>query len=109
MSADLTTLLGAAGVVAAMLTVLLPVIVTQGKGLRRELDHLRDAVRSDVAEVRADLRTLTGRVDALAERVARIEGKMTEGRARIVVHDLPDRPLDPRSTEVTERAAGDAS
>ena len=72
MSAALTTVLGAAGVVAAMLAVLLPVIVTQGKSLRRELDHLR----GDVAEVRGDLRSLTTRVDALAERVAHVEAGM---------------------------------
>ena len=67
MSATLTTLLlGAAGVVAAMLAVLLPVILTQGKGLRRELDHLR-----------GDVRALTARVGALAERVAHIEGAMS--------------------------------
>ena len=38
------TLFGALGAVAAMLAVLLPVILTQGASLRRELD----AVRVDV-------------------------------------------------------------
>ena len=66
MTAGLTTLFGAGGAVAAMLAVLLPVILTQGAGLRREMDTLRVAV----GEVRRDLH-------ALSDRVARIEGALT--------------------------------
>ena len=50
---------------AAMLAVLLPVILTQGASLRRELD----ATRADVGEVRRD-------VHGLSDRVARIEGRI---------------------------------
>ena len=60
------TLFGALGAVAAMLAVLLPVILTQGASLRRELD----AVRADVGEVRRDLHDVS-------DRVARIEGALT--------------------------------
>ena len=66
MSVAAVTLFGALGAVAAMLAVLLPVILTQGASLRRELD----AVRGDVGEVRRDLHSLS-------DRVARIEGALT--------------------------------
>ena len=66
MSAAAVTLFGALGAVAAMLAVLLPVILTQGASLRRELD----AVRADVGEVRRDLHDVS-------DRVARIEGALT--------------------------------
>ena len=66
MTAGLTTLFGALGAVAAILAVLLPVILTQGAGLRREINTLR----VDVGEVRRDLH-------ALSNRVARIEGALT--------------------------------
>ena len=66
MSAGLITLFGAIGAVSAMLAVLLPVILTQGASLRREIDTLR----VDVGEVRGDLH-------ALSDRVARIEGALT--------------------------------
>ena len=49
MSAAVTTLFGAVGAVAALLAVLLPVILTQGAALRREIDHLRADVAADVA------------------------------------------------------------
>ena len=51
---------------AALLAVLLPVILTQGASLRRELD----TVRADVGEVRRD-------VHDVSDRVARIEGALT--------------------------------
>ena len=51
MSAAAVILFGALGAVAALLAVLLPVILTQGTSLRRELD----AVRGDVGEVRRDV------------------------------------------------------
>ena len=66
MSNAAVTLFGALGAVAAMLAVLLPVILTQGASLRRELD----AVRADVGEVRRDLHDVS-------DRVARIEGALT--------------------------------
>ena len=72
MSAAAVTLFGALGAVAAMLAVLLPVILTQGASLRRELD----TVRADVGEVRRD-------VHDVSDRVARIEGALT-GRAGAV-------------------------
>ena len=66
MSAGLTTLFGAIGAVAAILAVLVPIIRSQGASLRREIDY-----------VRADLHDLRVRVDALSDRVARIEGALT--------------------------------
>ena len=66
MSNAAVTLFGALGAVTAMLAVLLPVILTQGASLRRELD----ATRADVGEVRRD-------VHGLSDRVARIEGALT--------------------------------
>ena len=72
MSNAAVTLFGALGAVAALLAVLLPVILTQGASLRRELD----AVRADVGEVRRDLHDVS-------DRVARIEGALT-GRVSAV-------------------------
>ena len=69
MTPALTTLLGAAGVVAAMLAVLVPLLLTLGRRMDR-MDTRFDALAADVAEVRRDLH-------ALAERVARIEGALT--------------------------------
>ena len=66
MSNAAVTLFGALGAVAALLAVLLPVILTQGASLRRELD----ATRADVGEVRRDLHDVS-------DRVARIEGALT--------------------------------
>ena len=48
--------------------------------LRADVATLRADLRGDVAEVRADVRALTVRVDALTERVARIEGAMNPWR-----------------------------
>lgn len=94
MSEGVTILFAAAGVVAAMLAVLLPVVLLQGKSLRREIDHLRTDVaadistlRADVAEVRRELHarmdalttrvdTLTSRVEGVSERAARLEGAL---------------------------------
>ena len=82
MSAAAVTLFGALGAVAAMLAVLLPVILTQGASLRRELD----AVSSDLGEVRRDLHDVS-------DRVARIEGALT-GRVGAVpgAADAPALP-----------------
>lgn len=89
MSEGLTILFAAAGVVAAMLAVLLPVVLLQGKSLRREIDHLRTDIAADISTLRADMAadirrcaptwpncaassrvdTLTSRVDALTTRM----------------------------------------
>ena len=63
MSTALEVLIGAGGANAALLAVLLPVILSQGASLRREIDTLR-------ADVRRDLH-------ALSNRVARIEGALS--------------------------------
>ena len=77
MSGALTTLLGAVGTVAAVLAVLLPVILAQGKSLRRELDHLRGDVASLDARVTADVAEVRRDLHALSDRVARIEGALS--------------------------------
>ena len=77
MSDALTTLLGAVGTVAAVLAVLLPVILAQGKSLRRELDHLRGDVASLDARVTADVAEVRRDLHALSDRVARIEGALS--------------------------------
>ena len=91
MAETLTELLAAAGAVAAMLAVLVPVVLLQGKSLRRVITLLSNRVdanaaalaearagaRADltaaVTDLRADLtdlrRDLTARVDALTVRV----------------------------------------
>ncbi|MDE0447077.1 MAG: hypothetical protein OXH96_10425 [Spirochaetaceae bacterium] len=72
-------LFGALGAAAAILAVLVPMIRSQGASVRRELDHLR----TDVADVGADVRTLTVRVDGLAERMAHVAAAVQslDGRA----------------------------
>ena len=77
MTAEVTVLFGAVGVVGAMLAVLVPVIRAQGSALRRELDTLRGDIRADVASLRADVAAVRAGLHALAERVARIEGAFT--------------------------------
>ena len=88
MSTALEILIGAGGTVAALLTVLLPVIRAQGSNLRRqiegqgtnlrrELDTLRGVLRADVAALRADVGEVRRDLHALSDRVARIEGAMT--------------------------------
>ena len=98
------TLFGAVGSVAAMLAVLVPVILVQGKSLRREIDaqgtalrreidSLRreiDSLRTDVSDVRADMAALRTDVHAVSDRVARIEGAMTVGAWR--PNGAPARP-----------------
>ena len=59
MSGEAIAIVGAA---VALLGVLVPLLLS---------------IRGSVAEVRTDLRALTARVDAVAERVARIEGAMS--------------------------------
>ena len=77
MSTALGILIGAGGTVAALLTVLLPVIRAQGSNLRRDLDTLRGDLRADVASLRADVGEVRRNLHALSDRVARIEGAMT--------------------------------
>ncbi len=77
MSASLTTLFGAVGTVTAVLAVLLPVILAQGKSLRRELDHVRADLRADVARLDGRLDRMAADLHALSDRVARIEGALT--------------------------------
>ena len=67
---------------AALLAVLLPVILTQGASLRRELD----TVRADVGEVRRD-------VHDVSDRVARIEGALTGRPADGAVAAERSRPI----------------
>ena len=102
MSAGLVTLFGAVGAVAAILAVLVPVILTQGKSLSREIDgqgadlrHRIDAqgaeLHREIDAMRGDMGTLRGIIDSLraelaevrrdlhllSDRVARIEGALT--------------------------------
>ena len=83
MSPGLTTLFGALGTVATLLAVLLPVMVTQGRILRWEIDQVRgdvDRVRGDVASLDARLTAEVAEVrrdlHGLSDRVARIEGAL---------------------------------
>ena len=101
MSAALTTLLGAGGAVIALLAVLVPLLLAQGRRMDRfeaRVNLRFEAVTADVAEVRRDLHALVERVAHLeagmqsldvrtsrietavlahGERVARIEGVLT--------------------------------
>ena len=60
----MTDLFPLVGAVAAMLAVLLPVVLLQGKGLRREMDHLRTAMDHQVASVHAEVASLRTHVAA---------------------------------------------
>ena len=68
-----TVLLGTVGAFAALLAVLLPMMLTQGGHLRREID----ALRGDLSAACADLTALRGDLHGLGEREARIEGALT--------------------------------
>lgn len=63
MSAEAIAIVGAA---VGMLAILVPLLLTLAAGIRRELDHLR-----------TDVHDLRSRLDALTERVARIEGALS--------------------------------
>ena len=63
---DGSVIVAVVGVGVALLTVLVPLLLSLAAGIRRELGH----VRGDVTEVRRDLH-------ALSDRVARIEGALT--------------------------------
>ena len=96
----MTDLFPLVGAVAAMLAVLLPVVLLQGKGLRREMDHLRTEMASlrthvaaEIAGVRTDMVSL--RSDVAAE----IAGVRTE------VADLR-RDLTARIDTLTTRVEG---
>ena len=58
MSATLVTPFGAVGAVAAMLAVLVPVVLAQGRSLRREID-------AQGAELSREIDTLRGDVGSL--------------------------------------------
>ena len=73
-----------AGVGVALLAVLVPVVVTQGRRLDQRLDELRSAIEAQGASLRREIDTLRGDVaevrrdlHALSDRVARIEGALT--------------------------------
>ena len=91
------TLFGAVGSVAAMLAVLVPVILVQGKSLRREIDAqgtaLRreiGALRTDVSDIRSDMAALRTDIHAVSDRVARTEDALTVGAWR--PNGAPARP-----------------
>lgn len=84
MSEGLTTLFGATGAVAALLAVLVPVILTQGKSLRREIYTLRGDLNGRMDRLDGRMDRMEGRLDrlsddlhSLSDRVARIEGSLT--------------------------------
>ena len=101
MTETLTVLLAAAGAVAAMLAVLVPVVMLQGKSLRREITLLSnrvDANATAVAEARAGARAdLTAAVTDLR---ADLTAAVTDLRA-----DLTDlrRDLTARVDALTVR------
>jgi len=80
-SAEAIAIIGAA---VGMLAVLVPLLLTLAGGIRRELDHLR----ADVHDVRA-------RLDALTERVARIEGALTGPWRPANGAPVPSTPPEP--------------
>ena len=73
MSAEVVAIIGAA---VGLLAVLVPIMLYLHGRLAAEIADVRRDLRTDLAEIRADGRALTARVDALTERVARIEGAM---------------------------------
>ena len=93
MSATVATLLGAAGAVAALLAVLVPLLLAQGRRVDRfeaRVVARFEALTADVGEVRRDLH-------ALAERVARIEGAMS-GPWRPPANGTPASSTAPEAT-----------
>jgi len=76
-SAEAVAIIGAA---VGLLAVLVPLMLYLHGRLAAEIADVRRDLRTDLAEVRADVRVLTARVDALTERVARIEGAMNPWR-----------------------------
>ena len=96
MSTELTAMLGAIGVVAILLALILPslqreiaVIEAQGKTLRNEIEAQGTSLRSEIAAqgreisaLRGDVAELRRDVHDLSGRVARIEGTLNmPGRA----------------------------
>jgi len=106
MSAGITMLFGAVGAVGAMLAVLVPLLLVQGRRigavaadvattrtelstdvaevrreLREDLAEVRRELRDDLAEVRREVRNdlaeLRTDLHVLSDRVARIEGVLT--------------------------------
>ena len=104
MSTELTTLLGAVGVVATMLAVLLPVIRAQGTALRREIDAQGTSLRSEIealgtslrSEIAAQGQVIEAQGTSLRREIDALRGDMTELRGDVAelrrdVHDLSDR------------------
>lgn len=77
MSTGVTTLIGAAGAVAAVLAVLLPVVLAQGASLRRRIDTLRSDLGRELGTLRGDLGELRRELHTLSDRVAGIEVDVT--------------------------------
>ena len=104
MSVALLTLFGAVGAVAAMLTVLLPVILAQGKGLRREIDAQGAELRRQIDDVRREIDAqgtelrrqidtqgaeVRREIDSLRGEVGSLRSDMAETRRDL--HALSDR------------------
>ena len=107
MSAAVATLLGAAGAVAALLAVLVPLLLAQGRRVDRfeaRVVARFEALTADVGEVRRDLH-------ALAERVARIEGchERTVAPAPRTALRRPARPRRRRHERPKSRLRGRGS
>lgn len=64
------------GTGVALLAILVPLLLTLHGQQTRRLDRLEDALRSEVTALRNDLHAVDSRVQALGERVARIEGRL---------------------------------
>lgn len=104
MSTALVTLFGAAGAVAAMLGVIVPLILAQGKALRREIDaqgaelrqridaqgaELRQRIDAQGAELRREIDALRPEIDALRGDMGRLRAEVAELRRDL--HGLSDR------------------
>ena len=104
----MTDLFPLVGAVAAMLAVLLPVVLLQGKGLRREMDHLRTTMDHQVASVHAEVASLRTHVAAeIAGVRADVASLRTDVAAEIagVRTDVADlrRDLNARIDTLTTR------
>ena len=111
MSTELTTLLGAVGVVATLLAVILPAIRAQGTSLRREIEALGTSLRNEIAaqgqiiaaqgreietqgtSLRSEIETqgtsLRNEIAAQGREISALRGDVAELRRD--VHDLSDR------------------
>ena len=111
MSTELTTLLGAVGVVATLLAVILPAIRAQGTSLRREIEAQGTSLRNEIAaqgqvietlgtslrsEIAAQGQVIEAQGTSLRREIDALRGDMTELRGDVAglrrdVHDLSDR------------------